>query len=84
MDALQDYEDDVFQRYGVPQAVIAFKQGVGRLIRSVTDRGVVVCLDRRVLSKGYGKRFVRSLPPLRVESTIDAIPLFLREAGVLA
>lgn len=84
MDALQELEDDVFQRYGVPQAIIAFKQGVGRLIRSVSDRGVVVCLDRRVLSKGYGKRFIKSLPPLRVESSIEHIGSFLREAGVLA
>ncbi len=54
---------DPFTQYAVPQAVLRFRQGFGRLIRSKSDRGVVVVLDRRVLSKGYGKTFIRSLPP---------------------
>jgi len=48
--------------YTVPQAVIKFKQGFGRLIRSRDDRGVVLILDSRVLSKNYGKSFLHSLP----------------------
>jgi ATP-dependent DNA helicase DinG len=48
--------------YTVPQAVIKFKQGFGRLIRSRDDRGAVLILDSRVLSKNYGKSFLRSLP----------------------
>jgi len=43
-----------------------FKQGFGRLIRSSTDRGVVVVLDRRVVTKHYGRSFLRSLPPARL------------------
>ena len=54
--------DDAFNRYAVPQSVIRFKQGFGRLIRSKTDRGVVVILDSRVTSKAYGKAFLASLP----------------------
>ena len=52
-----------FQEYALPQAVIRFKQGFGRLIRRKTDRGVVVVMDRRLRSKAYGASFLRSLPP---------------------
>ena len=48
--------------YCVPQAVIKLKQGVGRLIRSKTDRGIVVILDSRVTTKRYGKIFLDALP----------------------
>jgi len=53
---------DPFMEYTVPQAVLKFKQGVGRLIRSREDRGAVLILDSRVLSKNYGRFFLRSLP----------------------
>lgn len=55
--------DDPFGQYAVPEAVLRFRQGFGRLIRSKTDRGVVVVLDKRLLTKSYGKLFVESLPP---------------------
>ena len=51
-----------FLEYTVPQAVIKFKQGFGRLIRSKTDRGSIMIFDRRILEKDYGKMFLRSLP----------------------
>jgi Rad3-related DNA helicase len=54
--------DDPFREYAVPQAILRFKQGFGRLIRSRTDRGVVAVLDRRLVSKSYGRAFMRSLP----------------------
>ena len=57
---------DPFMEYTVPQAVIKFKQGFGRLIRSRDDRGVVLILDSRVLSKNYGRFFLKSLPQVRV------------------
>ena len=57
-----------FYGYAVPQATLRFRQGFGRLIRSKTDRGVVVVLDRRIISKGYGKSFVGSLPDLPVKT----------------
>jgi DNA polymerase-3 subunit epsilon/ATP-dependent DNA helicase DinG len=54
--------DSPFSEYSVPQTVLKFKQGFGRLIRSQTDRGVVAVLDRRVISKAYGRSFLESLP----------------------
>jgi len=53
---------DPWNEYSVPQAVILFKQGFGRLIRSTTDRGVVICLDRRLVEMRYGRAFLRSVP----------------------
>lgn len=53
---------DPFMDYTVPQAVIRFKQGFGRLIRHRDDRGVVLILDKRVITKGYGRLFLNSLP----------------------
>jgi DNA polymerase-3 subunit epsilon/ATP-dependent DNA helicase DinG len=55
--------DEPFNEYAVPQAVLRLKQGFGRLIRSRTDRGVAIILDRRILTRYYGQVFVRSLPP---------------------
>lgn len=54
--------DDSFNEYSVPEAILTFRQGFGRLIRTQYDRGVVVVLDRRVSSKRYGKLFIESLP----------------------
>ncbi len=54
--------DAPFEQYAVPQAVLRFRQGFGRLIRSKTDRGVLVVLDRRIVSKRYGSAFLESLP----------------------
>lgn len=51
-----------FREFSIPQAVIKFRQGFGRLIRSRDDRGAVLILDRRVTTKGYGRTFLRSLP----------------------
>ncbi len=56
--------DDAFGQYAVPEAVLRFRQGFGRLIRSKTDRGIVVVLDKRVLTKPYGRIFLESLPPV--------------------
>jgi len=58
--------DDPFTQYAVPQAVLRLKQGFGRLIRSRADRGGVVVLDRRLITRFYGQVFVRSLPPCSV------------------
>ena len=56
---------DAFYDYSLPMAVIKFKQGFGRLIRSRDDRGVVIIFDRRLVTKGYGHLFLQSLPDAR-------------------
>lgn len=59
---------DPFAEYSVPQSILRFKQGFGRLIRSREDRGIVVVLDRRLLTKKYGQQFLASLPNTRVRT----------------
>ncbi|HXF70909.1 MAG TPA: helicase C-terminal domain-containing protein [Thermoflexus sp.] len=57
---------DPFLDYAVPEAVLRFRQGFGRLIRSRTDRGVVLVLDRRIMSRTYGAWFLKALPPCTI------------------
>ncbi|MEW7996754.1 MAG: helicase C-terminal domain-containing protein, partial [Candidatus Thiodiazotropha endolucinida] len=64
IDALRKRGGNPFMAYQLPQAAIALKQGAGRLIRDEKDRGVLVLCDPRLLSKPYGKIFIRSLPPM--------------------
>ena len=70
--------DDPFHQYALPEAILRFRQGFGRLIRSETDRGVVVILDKRVLTKNYGPLFINSLP--QCTRRIGAVQNLQREA----
>jgi ATP-dependent DNA helicase DinG len=54
--------EEPFSQYSLPEAILRFRQGFGRLIRTQSDRGIVVVLDKRVLTKRYGKVFIESLP----------------------
>jgi ATP-dependent DNA helicase DinG len=73
-EALEKAGGDPFRDYTVPQAVIRFKQGFGRLIRNRTDRGVVLILDSRVVNKNYGRIFLDSLPaPSLVTGNVDEV-----------
>jgi DNA polymerase-3 subunit epsilon/ATP-dependent DNA helicase DinG len=58
--------DDPFNEYNLPEAILRFRQGFGRLIRTQSDHGVVAILDRRVLTKRYGRSFIESLPTCKV------------------
>jgi ATP-dependent DNA helicase DinG len=73
--ARQRYIDDQggssFYEYSVPQAIISLKQGLGRLIRSASDRGVLAVLDPRLRTKAYGRLFLESLPSCRVTSNTE-------------
>ena len=62
-----------FYEYSVPQAIISLKQGLGRLIRSTTDRGVLAVLDPRLRTKMYGQTFLQSLPPCRITSQVEEL-----------
>src|SRR5690606_15824103 len=66
LDAIRAQGGDPFREYQLPEAVIKFRQGFGRLIRTQRDRGIVVILDPRVRTKGYGRVFLESLPPCEV------------------
>ncbi len=67
--------DDPFNDYQLPEAILRFRQGFGRLIRTQSDRGVVVVLDRRILTKRYGKSFTDSLPNCQVrEGLLQDLP----------
>ncbi len=57
---------DPFNEYSVPEAILMFRQGFGRLIRTATDRGIVAILDSRILTARYGKAFLAALPELNV------------------
>jgi DNA polymerase-3 subunit epsilon/ATP-dependent DNA helicase DinG len=59
--------DDPFNEYNLPEAILRFRQGFGRLIRTQSDRGVVVVLDKRILTKKYGRSFLESLPQCNVK-----------------
>ncbi len=75
--AIEDSGGSSFYQYSVPQAIISLKQGLGRLIRSTTDRGVLAILDPRLRTKGYGRTFLQSLPPCRVTSRIEDLASIL-------
>ena len=62
-----------FFEYSVPNAIISLKQGIGRLIRSSTDIGVIALLDSRLRTKGYGKEFLRSLPRTRITKDLSDV-----------
>jgi ATP-dependent DNA helicase DinG len=61
-----------FVEYQLPEAIIKFKQGFGRLIRTHVDRGRVVVLDKRLATKPYGRKFIEALPPVRVQVNRDS------------
>jgi ATP-dependent DNA helicase DinG len=79
-DAIAAAGGNAFNDLQVPQAVIALKQGFGRLIRSLTDRGVLMLLDPRVRTTRYGATFLDSLPPYRRTDDITEVEKFFNES----
>ena len=77
--ARSEMYEDPFSEYYLPEAILKFRQGFGRLIRTASDRGVVAILDRRVLTKQYGRLFLESLP--QCTSRQGPITNLAREAG---
>jgi ATP-dependent DNA helicase DinG len=66
-EAIVEAGGDAFRDYSLPEAILKFRQGVGRLIRTQNDKGIIVILDNRVLSKPYGKAFLAVLPKCPLE-----------------
>jgi len=77
MEAIRARGGDPFADYQVPLAVLALQQGLGRLIRHRQDRGVLAVLDPRLRTKGYGRRFIQSLPPAPVVHDLARIERFM-------
>ncbi|MEM1158412.1 MAG: helicase C-terminal domain-containing protein [Verrucomicrobiota bacterium] len=71
MDLIRERNGDPFREYSLPEAILRFRQGVGRLIRTGSDQGQVVLLDSRLMSKSYGKYFIAKLPDCPVEYVDD-------------
>ena len=76
IDAIREAGGDPFGDYQVPLAILALQQGLGRLIRHRRDRGVLAILDPRLRTKGYGRRFLASLPPAPVVHDLGSIEAF--------
>jgi ATP-dependent DNA helicase DinG len=76
IDAIRARGGEPFDEYQVPLAILALQQGLGRLIRHRHDRGVLAILDPRVRTKGYGRRFLASLPPAPVVHELHAVEGF--------
>jgi ATP-dependent DNA helicase DinG len=76
IDAINAGGGDAFADYQVPLAILALQQGLGRLIRHRTDRGVLAVLDPRLRTMGYGRRFLASLPPAPVTHELGAVERF--------
>ena len=67
LDRIQAEGGNPFKEMSLPSAIIKFRQGIGRLIRSADDKGAVAILDSRIVSKSYGKNFVDAIPTIRTE-----------------
>jgi ATP-dependent DNA helicase DinG len=79
---IEDQGGSSFHEYSVPQAIISLKQGLGRLIRSTTDRGVLVVLDPRLRTKSYGRMFLQSLPKCKVTNQLEDVRSIFKTSGL--
>ena len=77
IDAIRARGGEPFDEYQVPLAILALQQGLGRLIRHRRDRGVLAVLDPRLRTKGYGRRFLASIPPAPVVHELEAVATFM-------
>jgi len=77
IERLRNRGQNPFGEYQVPVAVLMLKQGLGRLIRSATDHGILAVLDSRLVRKPYGRRFLESLPPARLVHELDEVAKFM-------
>jgi ATP-dependent DNA helicase DinG len=67
LELIEERGGDPFTEYSLPEAILRLRQGVGRLIRTKTDRGIIVILDNRIMTKPYGRAFMQALPNCPVE-----------------
>jgi len=79
MEAMRKSGRNPFFEYQLPAAVIALRQGIGRLIRDVTDRGVLMVCDPRLLKRSYGQIFLDSVPAMKRSRDIAEVQAFFAE-----
>ncbi len=72
-----------FAHFQVPRAILTLRQGAGRLMRTARDRGVIAILDTRLFTKGYGRQFLKSLPPSPVTRELDEVAAFFQHSTPL-
>ncbi len=77
IDVINRRDGNPFMEYQVPSAIIALKQGLGRLIRKSSDRGILAVLDKRIIKSGYGRFFINSLPEMRRSRDIEDLNGFI-------
>ncbi len=79
MDTIRDLGGNPFFDFQVPRAILTLRQGVGRLMRKASDRGLLAILDARLFSKGYGRLFLESLPPSPITRDLAAVATFFAD-----
>lgn len=79
IDQIKNSKGNPFFDFQVPRAVLSLRQGVGRLMRSTADKGLLAVMDIRLFSKGYGKHFIKSLPASPIIRSIDEVKTFFSE-----
>jgi len=77
IERLRNRGQNAFGEYQVPVAVLMLKQGLGRLIRTASDHGILAVLDSRLVRKAYGRRFLESLPPARLVHELESVARFM-------
>ncbi len=82
IEAMREGGGNPFMEYQVPAAIIALKQGLGRLIRKASDRGIMAILDKRIMTSRYGAIFLKSLPPIPVVHNPEEIERFFSEGAL--
>jgi len=82
LDAMVKQGRNSFFEYQLPTAVIALRQGIGRLIRDVTDRGVLMVCDPRLLKKSYGQIFLDSVPAMKRTRDIEEVRAFFQDESL--
>jgi ATP-dependent DNA helicase DinG len=70
-----------FVDFQTPRAILTLRQGVGRLMRTANDRGVIAILDTRLFTKGYGRQFLKSLPPSPLTSDMEKVAAFFQSSN---
>ena len=77
IDVINRRSGNPFMEYQVPSAIIALKQGLGRLIRKSSDRGILAVLDKRIIKSGYGRFFISSMPEMKMTNRLEDLDGFI-------